>query len=274
MKKLLPTIMYAAFALAMASCSKDNGSDGRVTLEESSVKVSLARKDASIGINNGSGRYSPKIDCPGIADVSITTVDGKQALSIQAKNNGTATVVVIDLGTGYQAKCYLHVRDDIFYYTITDIKTAVDTDGEEAEVLSHMQTNAPYTVGSRYEFSPTSQTGGKWKVTGPLGSESVLSAGDYSVSEPEGAIPESYLLIWKQGMQLYDKQELALTDDMDNGRQTVRHLLCVDGSAPRLNVRTEHYRIYEDLTDDYKAAFPDAGIKGAVRMYVCSFATN
>lgn len=267
-------MMCAAFAFAMASCSKDNGNDGRVTLEQSSVKVSLAIKDTSIGINNGSGRYSPKIDCPGIADVSVKTVDGKPMLCIQAKNNGTATVVVIDLGTGYQAKCYLHVRDDIFYYTITDIKTAVDAENNESEILSHMRMNAPYTVGSRYEFSPMSTTEGRWKVTGVTGSDTILSEGDYSVSEPDGVIPESYLLIWEQGIQLYDKQELCLTNDMDNGRQSIYHLLCVDGPAPRLNISTAHYRIYEDLTEYYKTGFPDAGVRGAVRMYVCSYATN
>ncbi len=276
MKAIYTFIICTVFCLAAAACSKDDEQKD-IKLAETEVATSVL-SPYNVEITQGSGHYRAEIDNNEIADVSIEPQDTKTILAIAAKKNGTATITVKDTETNRTAKCLLLVRDDILYFNVNAVKNAVEAESMESEILMHMQQNSPYTEGCRYALTLRSRTPvvtGTWTVKEEAGNGDTISEGTFLMKDAEGIIPESYFLIWGlNNGNILDSKEITFIDDMNGDKESLCHLLHIKGPAPRINVSTQHYRIYEDLTEYYKELYPEAGVTGAVRVYICNFSRN
>lgn len=265
MKKLL-LVTLAAVSLLAWGCSDDD-EYGDVTLEETSVRVPY-QEQYTVRIDGGSGEYKAAIDRPEIADVEIELTYGAGVLlKIQAKQGGQALITVTDVKSGKTAECSLLVSKDGI--SVTDVRYAVEAEQGGETILAGLKAGEPYPTGSHFVITPMTMTAGatgEWTVIGADGAE--IDKGAYTVTGQETETVGACLRLIPVDAQIITWGSFRV--DLGE-RERTYHLFVVRASGTSKSSGGASFAdlwVYEDLTEECRAEYPDAGVSAAVRAYI------
>lgn len=258
------TIMSAAI-VAMFSCNK---SDEELTLQYYIVDPAVKGHQYSLWIAGGSGDFSAETSDPNIATATIGRNDeGKRAVIIVVEGEGDAVVTVTDKSSGYKAECLIRGVKESTSLRIGKVLCRVDAAGRTDEILEDMKLNAPYQEGSTLVMvydTYTPAVTGTWAVSGGGNIGSPVASGDFAYEEMSAVYP-AYMELAPITDQIYWYKTLKMTQ----GSNVTRYaMFCIRGKETRSHLISYHFRLYEDLTQEYRAMYPDADVKAAVRVLV------
>jgi hypothetical protein len=249
------TFLALALCLTLAGCKKD--------AEWAPVKLKITetttapQRDLAIEIEGGSGDYSVKISDPAVADVRVVVPDvGFPILRIETRQEGDAVITVTDKKSGRFDRCSLKVKN-ISTYRIDYIRTHIDADRKEA-IEDDLNKNALLAVGDRIIAND-----GTWTFLDANKAE--IARGTFS---DEGEITR-----WNPAFnflpiddQIYTMRKFVF--ERDNGDRWEYDAYVVRDSFTRLNLRFDHTRFYEDLTEYYQTQYPEAGVRSVARVLI------
>ncbi|MDR2911989.1 MAG: hypothetical protein LBV38_01620 [Alistipes sp.] len=264
----LVTLFAAVFAVT-TGCD-DGGPDSMdVELEQSVVTVYLYSDSYPVTITAGSGDYAVAIDKPEVADVEVELMYGAMPrIVIDPKAEGEATVTVADVLNGSTASCLVTVTKRIVGLRVTDIVTHVDADSTEA-IEADLAADDLWVEGGGIDLSGR----------GPLGDGSQLfdctfvdadnndvALGTMSIVEGEAEWKPIYSIL-PINNQIVTSGKWMFTRGDEAPRE--HDMFVVQDPFTRMSpVRTWHIRLYEDLSEHYRAKYPEAGVRSVIRVVV------
>jgi hypothetical protein len=262
-----------AGALTLAGLAGLAGCDGNpewppLRLEQSQATAYLNVGKTQVRITGGSGNYQAVINDHGVADVSFEYGSDVELgrvvyLTVAPKAVGSAIVVVTDKRSGGTALLGLKVENRHRSFRVAGFVTNVVADNPDL-VEAYMLTTARLSKGDGVEFSVTG-TDGRFifsNAEGYITMQGTVKVEDFT------EIPPLFTILDPSARPIYFKKwtlsangETWWCGAMAVEDETVYTRL----SVPRPPVS---FRFYEDLTEQYKAKFPDAGIERAGRMVI------
>ena len=256
MKKIFVLLFIISFAVT--SCSDDEERD--VILDTTSVRL-INGGTTSFYVSGGSGKFFVTINNPEIAEVEINS---DNCLFIQSKKRGEAVISVIDYNSGKSADCSLTVVEDDNHYIVMDIQYAVDAEVKEA-IEADIKVNMPFPIGSQFNFSVPEDSviikNSDYReiLKGTYSTESM------SITNPD--IPESYKLLPPNNQIIAIRRYNMV---FENSKYVYDQILVKSNplTYSSFTIPTTPW-FYEDLTEYYKAKYPNAGVKGVVRVLIC-----
>ncbi len=262
---LLFMVVITGLVTAMG-CSGDDQSENDIILTQTRVTVA-PNEIYPVSFNGGSGIYSTTVSDPDIAKVEISSQDLGYVLLIEAKKEGTAVIIITDEKSGKSVNCSLYVIKSGNKFTIKEVRYAVDADVKGA-IEEDLRDNPPFPVGSCFVVSFNSgDEGRRIAIENPDGTE--IMNGVLSIEELT-EIPEVYKLLSIEE-QVYTSQKWTM--DFDS-HQYVYDMFLVRGELSTYSsvpISSRHIRFYEDLTVYYKTRYPNAGVKGVVRVQLIQY---
>jgi len=279
MKRLLSIIALAA-CLSFAGCDKDREwSPLLLDGSESVNKVIAPINNASLDITGGSGNFAATIDDQQIANVSIVggeIFSARRAnLVIKPKKEGEALITVTDRKSGFSATCALTVTMAArrISFRFNDIVTHVDADAPEA-IEADLAADTRWVKGGGIDLGGYS---GEHQSNGDLFVEIAFVGAEkrYMGTETLGLSTEA--VEWNPafdfmpvgGNQLEVGKRLVFARGSE---EWTADYYVVKGSYTRLNmpgpVQVYHRRFYEDMTEYYRAKFPEAGVRSVARAII------
>jgi hypothetical protein len=269
MKKRV-AFLALALCLTLSGCKKD--------AEWTPVKLNITetttapQRDLAIVIEGGSGDYTVKISDPAVADVRVVVPDvGFPILEIETRQEGEVVITVTDKKSGRFDQCLLKVQKARWPLFIADIKVQIDTDLTETykAIEADLAKNAWFPVGSHLTVvrELDASSSGEWSLSDQAGAP--LAGGTYT---------ESALDTYDNAFDFYPMNSQKITSSYrwqfkQGVETTVYDVYVHEGKATRMNMRPisqVHFRLYEDLTEYYRAKYPEVEIRTVARAYVSS----
>jgi len=283
MGKALNITKSALLALVLAACVTLAGCEinvhspwPRLALETRSVTISPTVDSYTMSVRGGSGDFLAEISNADVADVHVEATYGGpgHVLVIEPKKEGVAIITVIDRKTAAFELCSLTVTMDArtIDFRIVDVVTNVDADNPE---VIEANLNDPLIMGNELV------KGGGIDVTGDRGvnpdgaffrTMDVVGADNRTITM--GAIIEKDAAAeWSTAYdflpiksQIRSSQKWQLSYFRNGWDYDV---FFVDDHYTRMSVeRPYHVRLYQDLTEYYKAKYPDAGVRSVARVLI------
>jgi len=225
-----------------------------VFLMQSQFHVALFNTAYSLPVAGGSGEFAAAISDPELAKVSIAFENSEYLLRIETmEKEGEAVVTVTDTKNGKEAKLALTVKK--IGLKIEELRYAVEAE-QTGEIEADLPKNTPYPVGSLFYFNESKKN--DFVVKNPVGE--VVETGTFTLE----VIP-FHSDFSSHGIRIEDQIYVKIRFTiLINGNETVYHTFVTRGN---------YYYFCEDLTAEYKAKFPDAGVEKVGRGFVCKLGT-
>jgi len=267
MKKIFVLLLIGAIISLVATGCKDNDNndlESNVVLRQSSVETT-PNTTLFIPIDEGSGTYHVTISNPKIAEVSIAVRESEYCLLIGTKEIGEAVITVTDGKSEISVECSLIVRDAEFRFVIWDVKHAVDAERKDV-IEADLRDNRPFPTGSRIVCSIDTEersvkindSDNKEILSGVLHTEELNTIPEVYSMIP----PDKQVVSFQRWNMVFEDRELAYDMFLIKGDLS---------TYANMFISFYHAYFYEDLTEYYKSKYPDAGVKGVVRVQVCEY---
>jgi len=281
MKRLLSLVVLAA-CVAMAGC-EINVHPRRQPVQldgQEFVKTAISPTvgSYSMQISGGSGHYfltvddPTTLDDPKVAEARVELRHGTEAvLVIVPKNEGKTEIIVYDDLSNTSAKCELTVTLAArrISYRFSDIATNVDADAPEA-IEADLAADTRWTkdggvdfVGSYNDVYPPGEYRLDILFVGADNRD--VATGTLGLGETGVEWNPAFDFMPVGGKQMEPAKRFVFTRGTEEW--TVDYYV-VEGVHTRMPspVRAYHRRFYEDLTEYYKAKYPDAGVRSVARV--------
>jgi len=274
MKRLLSLLVLAA-CVTLAGCEVHvHHPWPRFELGARSVTVSPTVGSYAVDIYGGSGDFLAEINNADVADVHVEGLFGANghALIIEPKKEGTARITVIDRKTAAFEFCSLTVTLDArrVAFRFNDIATHVDADAPEA-IEADLAADTRWAKGGGVDFV------GSYNDVYPPGEYRLdilfVGADNRDVATGTLGLGETGVE-WNPAFDFMPLGAPLLEGPIRfkferAGDSWSADYYVVEGVHTRVNiqpVRAYHRRFYEDLTEHYKAKYPDAGVRSVARV--------
>lgn len=252
-------VIMSAFVV---SCSDDDKEwVQELVLGETRV-TTTPNTTSTVLIEEGSGDYSVTISDPEIADVHVELENSESHLVIKTKKTGFSVITVSDRKSGKSADCSLTVKTYTHAFAIRSVLYAVDAEKKDA-IEAELRDNPPFPVGSSFEIIGTSE---EHALVIRHPDQEVIASGVLTYDKVDEFSDVYKLLTPENHVLSAQKWNMHLGENL-----LVYDMFLIKGEISTYSdmVGSLHIRLYEDLTAQYKAKYPDAGVKGVVRALVC-----
>ncbi|MDR2882851.1 MAG: hypothetical protein LBU98_03645 [Alistipes sp.] len=267
---------YLALCLLLVACKIENRPPLR--LEQSQVTAYLNYEGKSVEVSGGSGEYMAAVSDPAVASVSLGTAGygglnqpQTTCLVIEPKALGTAVIAVTDKRSGGVALLGLTVEERIGMLRVTKVLTNVDADNNVDEIGEAVAADGLLKMGYAIDYEPSGSQVEHWtqhdfRFSNAEGEVTVR--GKFTISEDIGELNPAFLPLLPNNIQYRnDLRKWEFT--RDNGETWwYGYIVDEDNSTRTSPVLRDKFYFWEDLTERYKAMYPDAGIRGVARVVV------